>query len=109
MSDDANVIEARDNAIERLTKLFGLERRIYLAATVTSLAMLLCSAAFVLICEMRRQPGAAPAPVVSSFQAALGGLFGSSGLIAYSTSRLLRMWDVAMRILAGASLDGKGG
>lgn len=95
MSDSRNAIEARINAIERLTKLCRLERCVYLAATAISLVMLLSSAVY-MICRSKADA------------AVLGLLFGSSGLIAYSTSRLLRMWDMAMRILAGASLDGKG-
>ena len=97
MSDNRNAIEARINAVERLTTLFRLERCVYLAATVISLVMLLASAIYVIVCQLRQNPRAA--------LAVLGPLFGSSGLIAYSTSRLLRMWDMAMRVLMYKTAD----
>jgi hypothetical protein len=99
MSDDRNAIEARINAVERLTTLFRLERCVYLAATIISLVLVLASAIWIML-KLKDSP--------KELLVAVGPLFGSSGLIAYSTSRLLRMWDMAMRILAGASLDGKG-
>lgn len=74
--------------MERLTNLFRLERMVHLAVTSLSLLMLLLSAA-VLISKGKAGP------------AELTGLFGSSGLMTYSTGRLLFMWNQALRLLAG--------
>lgn len=76
------------DAVERLTNLFRLERMVHLAVTSLSLLMLLLSAA-VLISKGKAGP------------AELTGLFGSSGLMTYSTGRLLFMWNQALRLLAG--------
>ena len=78
------------DAVERLTKLFRLERMVHLAVTGLSLLMLLTSAA-VLLYEKKAGP------------AELTGLFGSSGLITYSAGRLLVMWNQALKLLAGTS------
>ena len=76
------------DAVERLTNLFRLERMVHLAVTSISLLMLLASAGALLY----RGKGSA---------VELTGLFGSSGLITYSASRLLHMWNQALRLLAG--------
>lgn len=78
------------DAVERLTKLFRLERMVHLAVTGLSLLMLLTSAG-VLLYEGKAGP------------AELTGLFGSSGLITYSAGRLLVMWNEALKLLAGTS------
>ena len=78
------------DAVERLTNLFRLERMVHLAITSISLAMLLVSAGILLY-----KGKAGPAE--------LSGLFGSSGLIAYSAGRLLFMWSQALRLLGGES------
>lgn len=75
-------------AVERLCQLFKLERFAYLGTTGISLLMLLGSAG-VLIYRTKADP------------ATLTMLFGSSGLIAYSANRVLKMWDRAMNIVAG--------
>jgi hypothetical protein len=84
-------IQLRMDAVERLTHLFKLERLVHLGVTSLSLVMLLLSAGVLLY---RGQAG----PVE------LTGLFGSSGLIAYSAGRLLFMWNQALRLLAGDSV-----
>jgi hypothetical protein len=99
MSDDRNAIEARINAVERLTTLFRLERSVYLAATIISLVLVLASAIWIMV-KLKDSP--------KELVVAVGPLFGSSGLIAYSTSRLLRMWDTAMRVLMHGA-EGQGG
>ena len=81
-------INARMDAVERLTKLFRLERLVYLIITTMSLAILLVSAGILLIHK-------------SAGTIELTGLFGSSGLITYSTGRLLAMWNQALQLLAG--------
>jgi len=82
------------DAVERLTKLFKMERMVYLAVTSLSLAMLLLSAGLLIA---RGKAGAAE----------LTGLFGSSGLITYTTGRLLYMWNQALRLLAGEPTGGQ--
>jgi hypothetical protein len=79
-------LQARLRAVERLTELFRLERMVHLVVTSVSLIMLLASAGALIY---RREAGAAE----------LSLMFGSSGLITYSASRLLRMWDQALRII----------
>ena len=76
------------DAVERLTNLFRLERWVYMSVTALSLAMLLTSAA-VLLAQRKAGP------------VELTGLFGSSGLITYSTGRLLFMWNQALQLLGG--------
>jgi hypothetical protein len=82
---DASLAE-RLAAVERLIHLFRFERVVHLFVTSISLVMLLASAALLLY-------RSGPDMVV------LTGLFGSSGLIAYSVGRLLRMWDQALQAL----------
>ncbi|PYO82928.1 MAG: hypothetical protein DMD65_07265, partial [Gemmatimonadetes bacterium] len=68
-------IQDRLVAVERLTKLFKAERMVHLGVTSVALVMLLASAAVLL---STRHAGLQE----------LSGLFGSSGLITYSASRL---------------------
>ena len=89
-----STITTRMDAVERLTALFRLERIVYLLITVISLAMLLACAGVLLY---RQKAGAAE----------VSGLFGSSGLITYSTGRLLFMWNQALRLLAGEAPEDK--
>ena len=81
-------INARMDAVERLTNLFRLERMVYLSVTALSLAILLTCAGVLLV---QKRAGTSE----------LTGLFGSSGLITYSTGRLLFMWNQALQVLAG--------
>jgi hypothetical protein len=87
-------LKARMDAVERLTSLFKVERMVHLGVTSISLAMLLASAG-VLLFKGKAGP------------AELTGLFGSSGLIAYSAGRLLVMWNQALRLLAGEATGGQ--
>jgi hypothetical protein len=84
MSDDD--IERRMAAVERLTQLFRMERMIHLCVTVISLLMLLTGAGIALAKEGPKSP-----------EFAL--MFGSSGLITYSASRLLQMWNQALSLI----------
>jgi tetratricopeptide (TPR) repeat protein len=86
-------IKARMDAVERLTKLFQLERMVHLGVTGLSLIMLLTSAG-VLLYKGKAGP------------AELTGLFGSSGLITYSAGRLLFMWNEALKLLGATSDSG---
>ena len=88
----AEDMNARMDAVERLTNLFRLERMVYLAVTGLSLAILLTCAAVLLV---QKRAGTSE----------LTGLFGSSGLITYSTGRLLFMWNQALQLLAGQSMS----
>lgn len=82
----------RLEAVERLTKLFRMERMVYLVTTMISLLMLVGSA-FSLM--MRNQAGTAELTM----------LFGSSGLITYTAGRLLFMWNEALKRLIPSSED----
>ncbi len=85
-------MEVRLDAVERLMKLFRLERLVYLAATSISVAMLLISAGFVIATR-------------NATNVELVGFFGSSGLITFSAGRLLLMWNQALSLL-GAEQKG---
>ena len=87
MGDD---FRERLEAVERLTKLFRTERMVYLITTLVSLLMLVGSA---LSLMLRNQAGAAELTM----------LFGSSGLITYTTGRLLFMWNEALKRLMPSS------
>ena len=89
MTDD---LSARVRAIERLTKLFRLERIVHLSVTTFALVMLLANAGMLLV---RREAGPAELTL----------LFGSSGLITYSANRLLFMWNQALKIVAMQDLE----
>jgi galactitol-specific phosphotransferase system IIC component len=83
MPDD---IKTRMEVVRELTNLFRFERMVYLGVTILSLAMLVGSAISLMI---KNQAG--PAELTM--------LFGSSGLITYSTGRLLFMWNEALKRL----------
>jgi len=85
---DSRSLAARMDVVERLTRLFKLERMVYLSVTVVSVLVLLGSAGALLF---KGTAGTAE----------LTGLFGSSGLITYTAGRLLFMWNQALRLLAG--------
>lgn len=79
-------LERRLGVVKELTSLFKFERMVYLTVTILSLLMLM-GAAFSLI--LRDKAGTAE----------LSMMFGSSGLITYSTGRLLFMWNEALKRL----------
>jgi len=85
-------LNARMDAVERLTKLFRMERLVYLIITTMSLAVLLASAIALLV---EKRAGSVE----------LTGLFGSSGLITYSTGRLLKMWNQALQLVGGKVIE----
>jgi hypothetical protein len=78
----------RLEAVEKLTTLFRLERIVHLVVTTFSLALLLTSTA-IQICK--GQAG----------RVELTLMFGASGLITYSTGRLLVMWNQALEVITG--------
>jgi hypothetical protein len=73
-------------AIRELLHIFRYERVVYLGITLVSVAMLLATAVNLLV---HRQLDAA----------GMLGLFGPTGLIAFSSGRLLRMWTEAVHVL----------
>lgn len=77
-------LENRLKVVKQLTDLFKFERMVYLSVSLISLIMLLGSALSLMI---RGQAGTAELTM----------LFGSSGLITYSSGRLLYMWNEALR------------
>jgi hypothetical protein len=79
-------LDQRMRAVERLTRLFKLERMVHLGVTSVSLFMLLASAGMLIY----KQEAKAPELTL---------LFGSSGLITYSASRLLHMWNQALSLI----------
>lgn len=82
-------LNARMDAVERLTNLFKAERMAYLLMTGLSVIILITSAGVLLLQRKGSDYGA------------IVGLFGSSGTITYTTGRLLYMWNQALRLLAG--------
>ena len=74
--------------IRELLGMFAYERFVYLIITVVSVIALLTCAIKLLLSSSNK------ADVVT-----LLGLFGPSGGIIYSTGRLLRMWNEALRVL----------
>lgn len=85
-------LKERLEAVERLTRLFRLERLVHLVITTIALMMLLISAGVLIVSG-------------KAGSAELTMLFGSSGLITYTASRLLHMWSQALRIIASQELE----
>jgi hypothetical protein len=90
------VLRDRVEAVERLAQLFKLERFVYLGVTAISFLLL-----FTLAVRIFLQGSAQLA------EWAL--LFGSSGLITITGSRVLQMWSQALRMVASEPVDGKQG
>ncbi len=93
-SSDSDLQE-RLQVVVRLTELFKFERYVYLGVTLTSLVVLLISGISMIFKD-------------DSSAAVLTLLFGSSGLITYSTGRLLRMWNEALRTVIPGQSTGSG-
>ena len=87
-------ISDRLNAVKGLTELFRAERMVYLGVTIISLLMLIGSA---LSLMLSGQAGTVE----------LSLLFGSSGLITYTASRLLHMWTLALKCLVPSEEEEK--
>lgn len=81
--------DARLAALERLLKNFRPERMAHLILSCAALLTLLTAAGMMII---RGTAGIAELSVV----------FGSSGLITYTSGRLLHMWNQAFRMLYGS-------
>ena len=76
----------RIHAVRQLLQMFRMERTIYVVVNCLSLALLLAVAVLLFNREELDQ--------VLAF-----GLFGSGGLITFSTGKLLKMWSDALRLL----------
>ncbi len=75
-------------AIKELVSLFKIERMVYLAITIVSVLVLI-AAAISLIEKSESQENTIE----------IMGLFTSTGGIAYTTGRLLKMWSEAMQLI----------
>ena len=89
-------LSARMEAVERMTALFKMERMVHLFVTTSSLLMLIGCAGYLILQSKDN---------LDNLTIILPLMFGSSGLIAYSANRLLRMWDQALRLLAPMEND----
>jgi hypothetical protein len=81
-------LDDRVNAVGKLIALFRLERMVHLIVTTLSLALLFTSTAIQIA---KGQAG----------RVELMLMFGASGLITYSTGRLLVMWNQALEVVTG--------
>ena len=92
MADD---IKERMEVVRQLTELFKFERMVYMGICILSLVILIGSTLFLFISDR-------------GGYAELTLSFGSSGLITYSTGRLLFMWNEALkRLIPSADKEGK--
>lgn len=82
----------RMQIVERLTVVFRVERIAYLSVTFTAFVMLAVSGT-ILIIDKGPQPSE------------LTLLFGSTGLLGFSGSQILRMWNRSLDWIGGKSLD----
>lgn len=78
--------QERLEAIRQLLDMFRLERTVYVIATMVAVLVLITCAVLML---WKR----------SDKYGEIAGLIGSTGGIAFSTGRLLRMWSDALRML----------
>ena len=84
--------ENRLKVAKELLGVFKLERMAYMATTLLAVAFLLVVATVLLFRE--------------SYIMALG-MFGASGVIAYSIGQLLRMWNQVLGIIFGPIQEAK--
>lgn len=72
--------------VEKLMKIFRPERMVHIAITIISILVLVGCAIY----------------LISQDEVTWAlGLFGSTGAITYSTSRLLKMWNDVIKVLYG--------
>ena len=82
----------RMQIVERLTAMFKVERMAYLVVTLTAFIMLAISGVLLIIDD-------GPKPSELSL------LFGSTGLLGFSGSQILRMWNRSLVWIGGQNLD----
>ena len=92
-----NDMQSRLDAVERLLKMFRVERLTYLGVNIVALVMLLGAACYLMLSKAGQDSLYVTLPV----------LFGSSGLITYSMGRLLTMWNQAMALIQQSNLTEK--
>jgi hypothetical protein len=83
-------LKERLDAATQITNLFKFERYVYVSCCVVAVALLFFVAWRVVQRETPDYPG-------------LGALFGSGGLITYSTGRLILMWNKIVELTLGVS------
>jgi protein-S-isoprenylcysteine O-methyltransferase Ste14 len=84
--------EERLRVAKELLAVFKVERMAYITATLLAVVFLLVVAVILMSRE--------------SYVMALG-MFGSSGVIAYSIGQLLRMWNEVLKIIFGPAEGAK--
>jgi uncharacterized Tic20 family protein len=89
-------LQSKIDAVAKLLTLFRMERVVYISVTLLALLILLISAACLLLGGQDKSTAVAV------------GMFGASGAITYTTSRLLRMWNQAFEAILGASKEDDG-
>jgi hypothetical protein len=82
----------RIDAVRQLLELFRMERIVYITVTLFALLILLTCATML--------------NIKGAHEIAFG-LFGASGIITYTTGRLLRMWNQAFAAVLGDSKEGE--
>jgi hypothetical protein len=87
-------LDGQIDAVERITRLFWPERIVYICLAVVAFAMLLF---FLALAVVRQQHD--PTVLLSEF--------GPSGLVAYTSSRVLLMWNKAMALVVSAARAGR--
>jgi hypothetical protein len=78
-------IAERLRAVERLTQLFRLERLVYLSFAIAAFAMLVAC----LVVALFRHEN----------MTGILGAFGSSGIVAFTSARVIVMWSRALAIV----------
>ena len=86
MANSENNLDDKVKAIKQLLDLFKFERMVYLGITILSLIVLFGCAIYLLSQDKNQMP-------------AVIGMFTSSGGVAYTGGRLLKMWSDAMQLL----------
>ena len=89
-----NEMRLRLDAAKEITALFKMERYVYMACCGLAVALLFYCAFRLLQSEKGFDP------------VVIGSLFGSGGLITFSTGRLIFMWNKILEIIL---MEGKGG
>lgn len=86
MANSGNSLDEKVKAIKELLDVFKFERMVYLGITILSLIVLFGCAIYLLSQDKNQLP-------------AVIGLFTSSGGVAYTCGRLLKMWSDAIQLL----------
>ena len=92
MANSGNSLDEKVKAIKELLDVFKFERMVYLGITILSLIVLFGCAIYLLSQDKNQLP-------------AVIGLFTSSGGVAYTCGRLLKMWSDAIQLLGSFKND----